>query len=425
MAEVAIVSKQTIKPSQPTCNSLPSIPLSLLDQLAPPIYTHILFFYSTFSPDIPDKLKSSLSQTLTYFYPFSGRIRETGNGKLRVECNDEGVEFVETRVSGATLESIRQGPAVELFDELLPIKKNLFDSQENDPLLAVQISILDGGGFVLGVSICHLIADGASLSMFLSWWSRTASGFSENLAPTALLPRYDCATVFPPRSLTQSTPHKRSSEDCGPNEDIAIRCFSINSKAMERLRQIDGGQPTRVEAVSALLWRCIKRVQVENMLSMSQVVNFRKRMAPLLSEESIGNMWINVEITEPETSTESIRGTEQNIRRATKGVDEQFLKLKAQQMWEEREVKGRRQSKKETERVEWIFSSWCRMGWYKCDFGFEEPVWVACGITAMKNVCILLDAKDGHGMEVWLWMSSEEMERFVSDDEFQKFICRS
>ncbi|KAF3340785.1 salutaridinol 7-O-acetyltransferase-like protein [Carex littledalei] len=115
MAKVTILSKQSIMPSQPTCNFHPSISLSLLDQLSPPIYIHILFFYSTYLPDTSEKLKSSLSQTLKYFYPLAGRIKETGKGKLHVECNDKGVEFNETRVTGVSLESIRKGPAYE-FD---------------------------------------------------------------------------------------------------------------------------------------------------------------------------------------------------------------------------------------------------------------------------------------------------------------------
>ncbi|KAF3329480.1 salutaridinol 7-O-acetyltransferase-like protein [Carex littledalei] len=293
-------------PSQPTCNSIPSISHSLLDQLSPPIYTHVLFFYSTYLPNTSEKLKSSLSQTLKYFYPLAGRIKEIDKGKLHVECNDEGVEFNETRVTGAILESIHQGPAVELLNELLPIKKSIFDYRENDPLLAVQLNVLDGGGFVLGLSICHLIADGASLSMFINWWSRTAHGFTENSSPAPLPPRFDCASVFPPKEMIQNTPHKRSTEFSGPSQDGAIRCFSINSKAMEMLKQVSVGQSTRVEAVSALVWRCIKRAKCENIVSMSHVVNFRKRMAPILSHESFGNMHLEVEIKEPETEAESI-----------------------------------------------------------------------------------------------------------------------
>ncbi|KAJ4798880.1 HXXXD-type acyl-transferase family protein [Rhynchospora pubera] len=428
MAKVTILSTETIKPSQPTTNSFPSIPLSLLDQLAPPIYTHILFFYSTYLPEIPEKLKSSLSRSLNYFYPFAGRIREIGKGKLHVECNGEGAEFVEAQVTGATTESIRHGPVVEIFNELLPIKKSLFDFRESGPLLAVQINVLDGGGFILGVSISHFIADGASLSMFLNWWSRTASGFAENLSPAPLLPRFDCDAVFPPEEMPHITIHKRSSEDSGSNQDVAMRCFSINSKAMETLKQVGGTttQSTRVEAVSALIWRCIKRVQARNRLSISHCVNFRKRMAPVLSNESIGNMWINVEIPDLGIETESTGGIEQSIRRAVQGVDENFVRMKAQEMWDVREGKEQRAKGIEgVETVEWIFTSWCRMGWYDCDFGFEAPDWVACGITAMKNVCMLIDAKDGQGMEVWLWMAMEEMERIESDSEFRLFVTSS
>ncbi|KAJ3708158.1 hypothetical protein LUZ61_011863 [Rhynchospora tenuis] len=423
MAKVTILSTETIKPSQPTTNSFPSIPLSLLDQLAPPIYTHILFFYSTYLPEIPEKLKFSLSQTLNYFYPLAGRIRETGKGKLHVECNGEGAEFVEAQVADATLESIRQGSAVELFNELLPTKKSLFDFRETGPLLAVQISVLDGGGFVLGVSISHFIADGASLSMFLNWWSHTARGFTKNLSPATLPPRFDCAAVFPPKEMTNITFHKSSSEESGPNQEVAMRCFSINSKAMETLKQVGGTttQSTRVEAVSALIWRCIKRVQAGNRLSMSHCVNFRKRMAPILSNESFGNMWINVEIPELRTETDSHECIEQSIRRAVRGVDKKFVRMKAQEMWDVREGKGNEQREKGTDGVEWIFTSWCRMGWYDCDFGFEEPGWVTCGITAMKNVCLLMDAKDGQGMEVWLWMAMEEMEKIENDSEFRLF----
>ncbi|KAF3340786.1 vinorine synthase-like protein [Carex littledalei] len=113
--------------------------------------------------------------------------------------------------------------------------------------------------------------------MFLNWWSHTAHGFAENLSPTdPLPPRFDCASVFPPKEMTQNKPHKRFIEYSGPNQDAAIRCFSIDSKSVERLKQVGIGQSTRVEAVSALVWRrCIKRTQGDNIVSMSHAVNIR------------------------------------------------------------------------------------------------------------------------------------------------------
>jgi shikimate O-hydroxycinnamoyltransferase len=422
MVEVTILSNQSIKPPRPLCNFHPSIPLSLLDQFAPPTYVNILFFYPKYSPDTSEKLKSSLSQTLKYFYPLAGRIRDTGNGKLHVECNDEGVELVETRITGITLETICQGPAVELNNELLPIKRNIFDYKQNSPLLAVKVSALDDGGFALGVSVCHLIADGASLSMFLHWWSHTARRFPENYSPAPLIPpQFGFASVFPPREMTQNIWHESCSED---KRDIAARCFTIGSKSLEKLKQVSGKLPTRVEAVSALMCRCIQRAQGENMLSILHAVNLRKRLLPTLPHEtSFGNLWFPLEITVPDADTESI---EENIRRSVRGVDGQLVRMGVQKIWDEMEGKGRGQSDEGIEKsVQWAFSSWCRMGWYECDFGFEEPVWVAGGVTAPMNICLLIDAKDGEGMDVWLSMAIDEMERIANDHEFRRFVCSS
>ncbi|MBA0759498.1 hypothetical protein Gotri_022382 [Gossypium trilobum] len=40
-------------------------------------------------------VKESLSQTLTLFYPFVGRIKD----HLSISCNDEGAYYVEARVN--------------------------------------------------------------------------------------------------------------------------------------------------------------------------------------------------------------------------------------------------------------------------------------------------------------------------------------
>ena len=63
-------------------------------------------------------------------------------------------------------------------------------------------------------------------------------------------------------------------------------------------------------------------------MHVSHVVNFLKRMAPILAHKSFGNMSLEVEIKEPETDAESNGGIEQNIRRAVRGVDEQFVRMK-------------------------------------------------------------------------------------------------
>jgi hypothetical protein len=84
--EVEIISKECIKPSSPTPPSLKTYKLSLLDQVVPSAYIPMIFFYpmnKSISHSVVDivsqrshLLKQSLSNTLTRFYPFAGKIKK-------------------------------------------------------------------------------------------------------------------------------------------------------------------------------------------------------------------------------------------------------------------------------------------------------------------------------------------------------------
>lgn len=127
-----------------------------------------------------------------------------------------------------------------------------------------------------------------------------------------------------------------------------------------------------------------------------------------LSSCTVGNLWVPA-VAPAEGSDVSQKEAEVAIRNAVGKVDREYVRRKEMDGWEgEGEVC-------------WIFSSWCRMDWYRNDFGWGEPVWFGCGIRDMKDVCILIDAKDGDGMEVWLWLEREEMEIVKRDQEFSKF----
>ncbi|KAI3925844.1 hypothetical protein MKW92_019325, partial [Papaver armeniacum] len=98
--KVQVISKEFIKPSTPTPPHLGNFKLSLIDQLLPPVYVPIVVFYpandghESNNNDECSKanmLKKSLSETLTRYYPLAGRIRDN----ILVECNDEGVDYIE------------------------------------------------------------------------------------------------------------------------------------------------------------------------------------------------------------------------------------------------------------------------------------------------------------------------------------------
>lgn len=75
--------------------------LPFYDRMMPDDCTPVIFFYHNPQPliretTIANLLKKSLSQSLSKYYPFAGRLSSTGS---YVECNDAGVQFFEARIA--------------------------------------------------------------------------------------------------------------------------------------------------------------------------------------------------------------------------------------------------------------------------------------------------------------------------------------
>ncbi|XP_020598611.1 BAHD acyltransferase At5g47980-like [Phalaenopsis equestris] len=422
MLAIQIISKESIKPSLPTPHT--SIKLSLLDQIAPEIYTHLLLFYSISSTtalqELPRKLKTSLSKVLNQFYPLAGRVEIAADGILQVNCNNEGTVFIEA-CSETDLTVFLLSPPINQFKELLPVKTSMF--RHGEPILSLQFTKFLSG-YVLGVSISHVIADGASMALFLNRWAETALEIKED---RFAMPCFTSAsTLFPPKSLKVNYQEPKEPLE---NSEVVIKRFFLSSSSIKRLREnaykrSNQRRSTRVEAVSALVLRSVMRAaerEEVGKVSISQVVNLRKRFAGL-SDLSIGNLWSgSVSYIEGEKEQEEV---EKVLREIVRGVKEERVRNEAERRFAGKiEGKGSKEDEKGRRKERfWIFSSWCRLGFYKTDFGWGEPEWIGCGIWDMKDVCILIDGKDGEGMEVWLWMEREEMERLENDEEFLSFV---
>ncbi|RDX74675.1 13-hydroxylupanine O-tigloyltransferase, partial [Mucuna pruriens] len=83
-------------------------------------------------------IREALAKTLVFYYPLAGRLREGPNGKLMVDCNEEGVMFIEADAD-VTLDQFGHNlmPPFPCFDQLLYNVPGT-DEMLHSPLLLLQ-----------------------------------------------------------------------------------------------------------------------------------------------------------------------------------------------------------------------------------------------------------------------------------------------
>ncbi|KAL0434576.1 UNVERIFIED_CONTAM: Vinorine synthase [Sesamum latifolium] len=83
---------------------------------------HLVYFYESHAkfisnPANSNHLQKSLSQVLSKFYPLAGHLVDD----LYVDCNDEGVPYVEA-VANCSLSQVIKNPVVKNMDKFLPTR---------------------------------------------------------------------------------------------------------------------------------------------------------------------------------------------------------------------------------------------------------------------------------------------------------------
>ncbi|GAY56063.1 hypothetical protein CUMW_168950 [Citrus unshiu] len=420
--DVETISKEMIKPSTPTPSQLRHYQFSHLDQIGPPVYISLLYFYHLDDHKLvsnnhlfSNSLKSSLSNVLTKYYPLAGRIKNN-----YVDCNDEGVVFSEAKVSCHLSEIVNEPKFLSEFKKLLPFDHEKDVVSVDGLAIAIQVNIFNCGNVAIAVMISHRIADGSSLITFTKNWAAVARGESENI-----LPEFVAAKLFPPKDAGGSS---GTSFDPRPNK-VVLKKFLFEGSKITTLRDKYGLDnliyPTRVEALSAFLWSRLAastriKVSPERPCMLVHAVNLRKRMEPQLPADSFGNLFaFAVTILEENHDNRMVN----KFRDAIGKIDKDYLKAKNVEHSELIDLaitNGERFDKVELGYC--IISSLCKFPVYEADFGLGKPIWVAWGCFPYKNVIHFMDTKSGDGIEVWVHLEEEVMAIFENDQELLAYV---
>ncbi|KAM0833513.1 hypothetical protein ACQ4PT_064215 [Festuca glaucescens] len=255
----------------------------------------------------------------------------------------------------------------------------------------IQVTEFSCGGFVVGATWNHVIADAAGMTQFLQAVGELARGVP---APS----------VFPVRSdgsLPCMPPLPRSGPPMIGTEEMASLDFTVSWSLIGRIKSECGGCCTVFDAVAAVLWWCRTRAVMSGDTDAPVVLGFMSNVREVVGAKDgyYGNC-ITVQVVRATTGTvagSDIKDLVKLIRLAKEKIPDLFGRIGLGGGTDE-------QQQKAPERYNTLgVSSWRKLGFDTADFGRGRPARVMWQPekTVMGLLCVLCPpCKGKHGVNV-------------------------
>ncbi|XP_051143397.1 stemmadenine O-acetyltransferase-like [Andrographis paniculata] len=418
--ESKITSREYIKPSSPTPAHLRTYKLSMIDQTCAPHFIPILLLF----PPRPDndrhrtteQLKYSLSIILTRFYPFAGRANQDNHS---VDCSDAGVDFTVAEFPGHLHDVINSSQ--DLLLHLFPMKLDFEYVKAQSGVVFVQVNYFECGAIAVATLASHQVADLTTMVNFLKAWAGTNRGSKQEVCPN-----YISQILFPHKNELLGQKVSNSGSTTGK---WGMRRYVFDSIAISSLKAKTGlKNPTRVEAVSAFLWKCFMEASLKNGKSDSVIVwpvNLRRRAQPPLGMDVFGNCTASTTASCRNDDGGVYKDLARKLRESVARIDGEyvtrmqgdggFLGYQVNMQSVVADLSGGADPL--------LWSSWCNIGIYDIDFGWGKPVWVTTAFDHSRseyaNLIILLDTSAGDGIEACVCLGEKYMQVFDAIDELR------
>ncbi|KAH7575029.1 hypothetical protein JRO89_XS02G0037700 [Xanthoceras sorbifolium] len=347
------------------------------------------------------RLIKSLSENLTLYYPLAGRyIKEN----QLINCNDEGVEYTEALVNGE-LSQILQG-------EIEPKELNRFVPEEieesaTSALVSVQINIFNCGGLAIGVRVSHRIMDAFSASVFINGWAKACKVGNINDV-TMTIPSFVSGILFPPRDIDISRykpPHlSKSKSDQVVTKRIVFDANIISKLKADQATRLNC-KPSTAEVLIALIWRAqinAARARHGRLRTSLLVVamNLRGKKFKKIPENCCGNLFSRLTARFDQENERKIMGLNEfvdQVMGAIRNSNMEYAKVVTQGGDDE----------------DGFFSKVIMKPYIEYLKKLEKKKEIFAQ-RVYKGV-LLIDGKDGDGIEAWVTMEENEMAYFLKD----------
>ncbi|XP_022148537.1 benzyl alcohol O-benzoyltransferase-like [Momordica charantia] len=395
------------------------------DQESFRFHVPIVHFYKH-NPNMEGKdpakvIKKTLAETLVFYYPLAGRLREGPGRKLFVECTGEGVLFIEADAD-VTLEEF--GDALQsqytYLDDILYNVPNS-DGIVNCPLLLIQVTRLKCGGFIFALRINHTMTDAFGLLSFMTAMAEIAQGAST----PSVLPVWQRALLNardPPRvtCIHREYDQLPNTENIIPLSEMAHRSVFFDQTEISALRKTLPAHLhhcSSFDLITACLWRTrtiALQPHPDDEMRLLCIVNLRSK-SNYLPSGYYGNAFAfpAAVTTAGKLSQNPLGYAVELIRKAKAEMSEEYIKSVADLMVIERRPNL-------TAVRSYAVSDVTRAGFDEVDFGWGKAIFAGPAVGGVATVPGLTsfyvpftNRKGEKGTVVPFCLPAPAMDRFV------------
>ncbi|KAJ4723497.1 Vinorine synthase [Melia azedarach] len=423
--QLQILSKKLIKPTNPTPPNLRRLKISSIDQFHPPLYLSYIFCYPVqnqddraHNPDRINQLQKSLSEILTLYYPLAGRYIKHN---LSIDCNDDGVQFSETKIDSNLAPFLVNDADCK---QLIRFVQRQTESA-SAPLVSVQCNVFECGGLVVGVNISHRFFDGIDFAKFLNGWAEVCRiGIHE-----VNRPEFNLFSLLPVREVLSENKYLPPFK---PGLKLSSKTFVFNH-LLSNLRKYF--KLTRLQLVTGVIWKALTRASEARHGKLrpsviAHMLSLRRRTPLPISDDCCGNLMMPVIARFTPEKKKSYYNLEFQdfsflLRQAITNVVNECRKLKngddlfstVKNAWGE--------ANREFDREEadtYLFTSGGTMPFH-LDFGWGKST-RACHVQSEVEMIVLVDSRDGDGIEARIYLDEITMQFFEQDHDIIAFTSQ-
>ncbi|KAI7731856.1 hypothetical protein M8C21_032220, partial [Ambrosia artemisiifolia] len=387
---------------------------SCLDLIAPNFYTLLVYFYRpNGAPNFFDTkvMKDALSRALVAFYPIAGRLRQGEDSRSVIDCQGQGVLFLEAESDGVIDDFGDFAPQLELL--------KLFPSRGIDLefLLVLQVTYFKCGGVSLGVGLHHHLMDGMTTTHFINTWSDMVRGLDITLPP--FIDRTLLRTQDPPQPVFDHVEYHMDPTLPSDETKTVYSAFKVTQDQLNALKakskEADANTTnfSSFEIISGHVWKCVclaRQLRDDQYTKLKIAVDGRARLQPPLPPGYFGNVIFTAatKATAGEIQSKPFWYASSKIHNALAMMTNDYLRSALNYLEQHLDLK-----REDYMHTNLQVISWANLSIHGADFGWGRPIYMGPARIPSGGRCYVLPSPINDGsLSIIIGLEVEQMKLF-------------